>query len=265
MLYDCAMIADDQLAALDRDFEKIRHAERRARFRAAGGRPCRRARTRHHHRCRLSLFPHRKPRLHRRRHARPRAIYPQHGDRRLDRRSRDHPDRRAQGHPAADAPPRLHRLHARRARRGARDQQDGPRRLQRGAFQRDRRRLPRHGARAEFPRHRAAADLGAQWRQYRHALPSARPGSRARRCCPCSKISNAPAPHGRGERLPLPGAMGQPPQSRFSRLFRLGRRRRDRGRRRNRLPALGQDQPRASESSPRTATSTRQSPASRSR
>jgi hypothetical protein len=38
-----------------------------------------------------------------------RAIYPQHGNRRVDGRSGDHSRRRAQGHPHPDAPPLLHR------------------------------------------------------------------------------------------------------------------------------------------------------------
>ena len=56
-----------------------------------------RARAGHHHRRRLPLLLDRQAHLHRRRHARPRAIHPQHGDRRLDRRSRRDPGRRAQG------------------------------------------------------------------------------------------------------------------------------------------------------------------------
>ena len=39
----------------------------------------------------------------------PRAVYAQHGDRRLDRRSRRDPDRRAQGRADPDAAPQLPR------------------------------------------------------------------------------------------------------------------------------------------------------------
>ena len=45
--------------------------------------------------------------VHRRRHAGPRAVHPQHGDRRLDRRPRGHPGRRAQGRADADPPAQL--------------------------------------------------------------------------------------------------------------------------------------------------------------
>ena len=40
--------------------------------------------------------------VHRRRYARPRTIHPQHGDRRIERRARRHPDRCAQGRAGAD-------------------------------------------------------------------------------------------------------------------------------------------------------------------
>jgi hypothetical protein len=51
--------------------------------------------------------------VHRRRHAGPRAVHAQHGHRRLDRRSRRDPDRRAQGRADADPPPQLSRVAAR--------------------------------------------------------------------------------------------------------------------------------------------------------
>ena len=79
--------------------------------------------------------------LHRRRHARPRAVYPQHGDRRLERRSRGHAGRRAQGPADADPPARDHRLAARHPPRRAGGQQDRPGRLRPGGVREDRRRF----------------------------------------------------------------------------------------------------------------------------
>ena len=111
--------------------QEARHHRRRHRFRAAGRRPRGRARAGHHDRRRLSLFRDAEALVHRRRHARPRAIYPQHGDRRLERRSRDPADRRAQGPADADAPPRDDRLAARHPPRRAGGQQDRPRRFRR--------------------------------------------------------------------------------------------------------------------------------------
>jgi adenylyl-sulfate kinase len=71
----------------------------------------------------------------------PRTVHAQHGDRRLDRRSRGHPDRCPQGRAAAVQAPHLHRQHAGRPpHRGGR-QQDGSRRLQPRPLPRDRRQL----------------------------------------------------------------------------------------------------------------------------
>ena len=60
-----------------------RHHRRRSRFRAAGRRPAGGTRAGHHDRRRLPLLRHPAAQLHRRRHAGPRAIHPQHGDRRV--------------------------------------------------------------------------------------------------------------------------------------------------------------------------------------
>ena len=109
--------------------EEGRHAGRRARLRAAGRRPRRRARAGHHDRRRLPLLLHRQAQVHRRRHAGPRAVHAQHGHRRLDRRPRRDPDRRAQGRADADAPAQLPRLAARHPQGRAGGQQDGPGRL----------------------------------------------------------------------------------------------------------------------------------------
>ena len=97
LLYDSKQIFDDQLARARGRQQARRHAGRGDRFRAAGRRPLRRARAGHHDRRRLPLLRDRQAQVHRRRHAGPRAIYAQHGDRRLDRRPRGAPGRRAQG------------------------------------------------------------------------------------------------------------------------------------------------------------------------
>ena len=80
-----------------------RHAGRGDRFRAAGRRAVGRARAGHHDRRRLPLFREREAQVHRRRHAGARAIYAQHGHRRVDRRPRGAAGRCAQGRADADA------------------------------------------------------------------------------------------------------------------------------------------------------------------
>ena len=64
--------------------------------RAAHRRPARRARAGHHDRRRLPLLRDAQAQVHHRRHPGPRPVHPQHGHRRLDRRPRAHPGRRAQ-------------------------------------------------------------------------------------------------------------------------------------------------------------------------
>jgi hypothetical protein len=120
-----------------------RHPGRRDRLRPAGRRPGRRARARHHHRRRLPLLRHRQAQVHRRRHARPRAVHPQHGHRRLDRRRGRDPDRRPQGRADPDPPPQLSGQPAGHPPRGAGGEQDGPGRLGPGGVRPHRRRLSR--------------------------------------------------------------------------------------------------------------------------
>ena len=118
------------------------HPGRRARLRAAARRPLGRARAGHHHRRRPPLLRDRRAQVHRRRHARPRAVHAQHGHRRLERRLRRDPRRRAQRDGDADAPPQLPGVDARHPPRRAGRQQDGSRRLLAGSLRRDRRRVP---------------------------------------------------------------------------------------------------------------------------
>ena len=72
--------------------------------RAPHRRSPRRARAGDHHRRRLPLVRHPDPALSARRRARPRPVHAQHGHRRLDRRRRRRPPRRAQGRDRADPP-----------------------------------------------------------------------------------------------------------------------------------------------------------------
>ena len=116
--------------------EEGRHPGRRPRLRPAGRRPRRRARAGHHHRRRLPLLLHRAPQVHRRRHPGPRAVHPQHGHRRVDRRPRGDPGRRPQGRAHPDPPAQLPRVAARHPPRRPRRQQARPRRLLAGGLRR---------------------------------------------------------------------------------------------------------------------------------
>ena len=200
------------------------HAGAGDRLRPAGRRACRRARARHHDRCRLSLFRDREAQVHRRRLPGTRAIYPQHGDRCLDRRLRRDPDRCAQGRAGPDKAPQFPVPPARHQEPGAGGQQDGPDRLRSGQVRRDRRRL--RGLRQEYRdrelyRH---PDVGPCGRQHYHALGKHRlvrwPGA-----------DRPPRDH-RGQQHRQPGqafpharAVGQSPQSRLPRLLRPDRHR----------------------------------------
>ncbi len=129
LLHDSKQIFEDQLSDAGQGFGAPRHNRRGYRLRAAGRRPGSRARAGHHHRRRLPLLRHAAPFLHRRRYARPRAIYPQHGDRRVQCRARGHPDRRAQGRAGADQAAFLHLLAARHPTCGGGGEQDRPGRI----------------------------------------------------------------------------------------------------------------------------------------
>ena len=97
LLYEQKLIFDDQLAALERDSKKYGTAGEDIDFALlVDGLEAEREQG-------ITIdvayryFATASALLHRRRHARPRAIHPQHGDRRLERRSRDPAGRRAQG------------------------------------------------------------------------------------------------------------------------------------------------------------------------
>ena len=126
LLHDAKAILSDQLDDLAR-------ARRDAGPVAADRRPAGRARAGHHDRRRLPLLRHGAPLVHPGRHARPRAVHAQHGHRGVDRRPGHRARRRAQGRGRADQAPRVHGLAARHPAPRGRGQQDGPRRLRRGA------------------------------------------------------------------------------------------------------------------------------------
>ena len=183
LLYDTKLLFEDTLAALEKDSQEIRHHRRGYRLRAAGGRAGGRARAGHHHRRRLSLLRHRQAQIHRRRHARPRAIHPQHGDRRLQLRSRRHPDRRAQGRADPDPPPRLYRLAAGHPPCRAGGEQDRPGGLFAGGVRRHRRGLPRLRRHSWTSPARSPIPMSARFGDNVIARSrTRRPGTTARRC-----------------------------------------------------------------------------------
>ena len=94
LLYDSKMIYEDQARGDRKGLGDARHDRRRFRSGAVHRRPEGRARAGHHDRRGLSLLLDGQAQVHHRRHAGPRAVHAEHGDRRLDRRPGDHPDRR---------------------------------------------------------------------------------------------------------------------------------------------------------------------------
>ena len=169
LLYDSTRLRGPPRRARVR-LEEGRHPGRRARLRAPGRRPRRRARAGHHHRRRLPVLLHRAPQVHRRRHAGPRAVHPQHGHRRLDRRRRRDPHRRPQGRAHPDPPPQLPRVAARHPPRRPGHQQARPRRLLARGLRPDRGRLPRLRRRDRPRRHHVHPALGAPGRQHHRAV-----------------------------------------------------------------------------------------------
>ena len=106
--------------------------------RAAHRRPPRGARAGDHDRRRVPVVRHPDAPLPARGRAGARPVHAQHGHGRLDRRRRRRPPRRAQGRDRADAAAHVHRRDARHPPHRLRREQDGPRRLRRGALPRDR-------------------------------------------------------------------------------------------------------------------------------
>ena len=156
LLHDTQAVFDDQLSALESGLARRSAPRAATRLRAAGRWPRRRARAGHHHRCRLPVLLDRETQVHRRRHPGPRAVHPEHGDRRVHRRCRGDPDRRPQRRAHPDPPPQLPRVAAGHPPCGAGRQQDRSGRLRPGGVRRDRRRLPGL-RRRDRPRRRSPA------------------------------------------------------------------------------------------------------------
>ncbi len=202
-------------------------ADRRAALRARAG---------HHHRRGLPLLRDPAAQVHHRRHPGPRAVHPQHGHRRLDRRPRPGAGGRPAGPHRAVPPPRGDPVAAAGAPPGAGGQQDGPRRLRPEGLRQDPPGVHLLRDQAEHPRPRGHPDLGAQRRQRgqalrQHALvqrllADAPPRERPRRLRP------------RPGRHPAAGAVRRAPQvrpvPRLPRLRRSDRRRRAQAGRRGR-------------------------------
>ena len=218
LLYEEKLIFDDQLSALERELEEIRNDRERRRFRAACRWARSGARTGDHDRRRLSLLRNGEALVHRRGHARPRAIYPQHGDRRVHRRPRNRARRRAQGAADADPSPFHHCFAARRAPRRPGGQQDRSRLVQRDRLSRDRSRVPQICRAARLPLTDRDADLRPLRRQCfvpkrAHALV---------RGAASARVSRNRRGRGRPPQRALPsaGAVDQPSAPRFSRFYR---------------------------------------------
>ena len=101
---------------------------------------------------------------------RPRAVHAQHGHGRLDRRPGRDPRRRPPRADRAVAPPRRARGAARRAADHGLREQDGPRRLRRGALRHRRARVPRVRRRRRPQRHHLHPGQRAPRRQRRRPL-----------------------------------------------------------------------------------------------
>ena len=167
----------------DQSVAEIRHHRRQSRLRAAARRPRGRARARHHHRRRLSLFRDAEARLHRGRHAGPRAIHPQHGDRRVECRIRAAAGRCARQASPTDAASQPHPVAAWHPARAACRQQDGPGRLRGSAVCGDPRRIQKirretfiRSCRGDPDHCRATATISSK-------RARAWPGTQGRRCC----------------------------------------------------------------------------------
>ena len=132
----------------------------------------------------------------------------------------DHPDRCAQGRAAADQAPHLHRQHAGRPpHRGGR-QQDGPGRLQPRALPRDRGELsgrsPSTLASKRSRRSRCPPSRATTSSRKSEAMSLA---SRGRRCWSTSRTIEIADERAQCA-LPPAGAVGEPSEPRFPRLFR---------------------------------------------
>ena len=220
-------------------FEEARHHRSGYRLCLAARRPGSRARAGHHHRRGLSLFRLAAARLRRRRHAGPRAIYPQHGDRRIQRRPRRAAGGCAQGPVEPDAPPRDHREPAGHPLCRSGGEQDRSRRVRSRGVRADFRAFQRLCRRARLQGDHGDSDFGALRRQcvvaqQAHALVC---GAASARISGNGRCRGRP----RRQAVPHAGAMGQSSQFRFPRLCRHDRQRQRQSGRRHRGSAIRAD------------------------
>ena len=203
-----------------------------------------RARAGHHHRHRLALFRDRRPAFRHHRLARPRAIYAQHGDRRLACRRRHPARRRPPRAQAPDAPPCRH-LRSRRHQEGdPRRQQDGPRRLRRDAFREIESEFRASGRKLRLHRNRLHSRLRRSPATMSSTARRTCPGMRARplldyleACRSASSDTHGAVPHA--------GAARAARRGRLPRLCRHDHLRQGQGRRAHRRqaePAVGHAQ-----------------------
>ena len=220
----------------------LRRAGRRAHQPgAAHRRPPGRTGAGHHHRRRLSLLHHAPPQVHHRRHPGSHPVHPQHGHRRLHRRSGHHPGRCPQGTDRAVTAPLVHRQPAPHPPPGAGHQQDGPRRPRPGDLRADPGRVHRVRLPARRPRSGLHPDVGPTRRQRRR--PLGQHGLVQRRHPPPSPGGGLHRFRPQHGRRALPGAVRDPPpEHRTPRLPGLRRHRRrwcDEAGRRGRGSAVG--------------------------
>ena len=259
LLHDTKQLFDDQLAALERASRRY-GTKGGARSRAPRRRACGRARAGHHDRRRLPLLLDRDAHLHRRRHARPRAIHPQHGDRRLDGRPRRAPLDARQG---LTRQTRRHASSSRCSASGSVVLAINKMDLvgwSRGCLpRRSWREFAAFAARPRLRRRRRHPAFGAQRRQRRAARRSAAPWYGGPTLLQHLEQVES-ATRRRGAALPHAGAMGEPARTRLSAasagLVAGGT---VAGRRPGPRPALGPRDARSPASSPSTATCDRRS------
>ena len=147
--------------------------------------------------------------VHHRRHPGAHPVHPQHGHRRVHRRSGADPGGRPQGPGRAVPPARVPLLAAAGAAPGALRQQDGPGRLVAGGVRADRRRVHRVRREARRPRPDRGADLRAARRQHRQPLGEHALVRRAVAAAPPGAGAHRQRPQ--PGRRPVPGAVRDPP------------------------------------------------------
>ena len=150
----------------------------------------------------------------------PRAVHPQHGHRRVDRRPRRDPDRRPQGRAHPDPPPQLPRLAARHPpRRRSPSTSSTSSTTRRRSSTRSRPTTgpsPPRSASTDIVVH---PDVGAAGRQHHRARATTRPGTTGPTLIELPRDGRDRRRRAAGA-VPHAGAVGQPPGPRLPRLLR---------------------------------------------